>query len=148
MAKAVTGTARKTAHPKITGRYKSIRSEEGYEIADIQFGYSYLKLNNLIRSNIRLEKYLCLSTVEYPMDSPSVKQIIKNGNKILFITTIEEEIALADRRKHEQGFIAGIGARYGRYTLEARYEDCNGMAMHTHMKPQTKRYFVLIGYRF
>jgi molybdate-binding protein len=61
---------------------------------------------------------------------------------------ITEERALEDVRKYEQGLLFGLGVKYNRYSLEFRTESGTGIDLNRNLGSGTRRYFLLLGYRF
>jgi hypothetical protein len=75
-----------------------------------------------------------------------------NYKKVLSMFNATEKIkegkALDDTRKHEQGWIAGIGTKYRKLSFEIRYEKANGMSDYPALKSSVTRAHFILGYRF
>jgi len=126
-------------------------SEEYYKIYNNDIGYTYLKMNNMLRFT-------------YPVSGQDFYVFanlgISNGYAISETNTSEqevkfyadpvttEEIAIEDSRKYEQGFLAGIGAKYSKFSFETRFETGNGMSTYTSLNSKVNRFYFLLGYRF
>ncbi len=59
-----------------------------------------------------------------------------------------EEDALPGIRKLEESVLVGAGVRFGKFSLELRYNLGNGMSTSTEIHSLTNRYNLLAGYRF
>ncbi|WP_341225228.1 hypothetical protein [uncultured Arcticibacterium sp.] len=120
-----------------------------YSVINSQIGYSYLKINNLLRFkypighlfiflNGGISNGLSISETNNRIEESSLEP-----TKILL-----EDRVLYETRKLEQGLIVGTGIKYNRLSFEVRYENGNGMSKYRSLKSSTKRYFLLLGYRF
>jgi len=133
----------------IDGYHLNFEHADKYTVSETNLGYSYLKLNNLVRFS-------------YPINRISIfcNAGISNGygfnesnyqyQEITFFSTFntKEGKMLEQTRKYEFGFIFGIGAKYQRYSLEYRYEISNGMSDYVFLQAHPKRSFFLLGYTF
>lgn len=134
---------------KVSGNYSDIESDIEYSITETEIGFSYFKLNNMLR-------------FEYPVGpvflfvnggiSNGLGWEIANDNhketSILGIEKVVDEPALADYRSYEQGLIVGAGLKWGQVSFEVRHEKGNGISAFQTLSSVTKRRFFLIGYRF
>ena len=53
-----------------------------------------------------------------------------------------------DQRTYEQGFLLGLGGQFKNIILDLRYQQGNGMSKVDSIKTTSKRYSVLLGFRF
>lgn len=118
-------------------------------INSTEIGYSYLKLNNMVRfkypvGNLFVYVNAGLSN-GFAISETNNKKLyaLRNGSPLL-----TEQKALNDTRKFENGWIFGIGAKHNRFSFEVRYENGNGMSEYQTLSSSTKRYYFLLGYRF
>lgn len=134
---------------KVTGSYEEYENENVYSVITTKFGYSYLKINNLARFKYpigHLQIFLNGGMSNgFSLNETNYK---KKDSKLYTTDKIIEELALKDTRKYEQGFIIGTGVKNDRFSLEIRYEIGNGMSEYSTLNSITKRYYVLLGYRF
>jgi hypothetical protein len=124
-------------------------NENDYTIIDATAGYSYLKMNNMLR-------------FKYPIGNLSVyiNAGISNGYaineknssvkvlKLYAPETTTEDKAIQSTRLYEQGIVLGLGTRYKKYSLEIRCEKGNGMSAYSLLNSVTTRYYFMLGYRF
>lgn len=132
--------------------YKSTTSYDknsNYPIILSEIGYSYLKINNLLRFKYPIGTlFIFLNggiSNGISINETNQRRAISNIN---MTNTIVEGSVLYETRKYEQGLILGTGIKYNRFSLELRYEKGNGMSKYQDLKSLTKRYFLLLGYRF
>ena len=131
------------------GRYDDFTNEDRYTITRTELGYSYIKLNNLARFRYPVGKVALFVNVGISNGLVVGETNYRRTETKLYSTErVREEAALADSRRHEQGFLGGLGAQFGRFSLEARYERGNGMSAYTGLRSLTHRYYTLLGYRF
>jgi len=134
---------------KVTGSYEEYENENNYSVTTTEIGYSYLKINNLVRFkypighlflflNAGISNGFAINEINYK----------KKESKFYTTNTVVEELALNDTRKYEQSFILGTGVKYDRFSIEIRYEKGNGMSEYSTLKSSTARYYFLLGYRF
>lgn len=134
---------------KVSGSYEEYVSENRYSITTTEIGYSYLKINNLVRFKYPIG-HIFLFLNGGISNGFVVNETNYKKRKSKFYTTdrVVEDLALDDTRKYEQGFILGTGIKYDRFSFEIRYEKGNGMSEYMALNSSTKRYYLLLGYRF
>lgn len=134
---------------KFMGSYENYRNENYYSITTTEIGYSYLKINNLVRFKYPIgHLYLFLNggiSNGFFISETNYKKI---ESKFYLSERVVEGLALNDTRKYEKGYILGTGVKYGKFSLEMRYEKGNGMSKYVALNSLTKRYYFLLGYRF
>ncbi len=132
-----------------TGQYKEITNDEVYTITNTEIGYSYLKLNILLRFKYPAGKafiYINGGLANgFALSETNYKERITHVYGQISIT---EGKALEDARNYEQGFILGLGTKFNRFSIEARYEGSNGMSEYPGLKSAIKRYYFLFGFKF
>lgn len=133
---------------KVNGSYEEYENEYYYSVTTTEIGYSYLKINNLVRFKYPIgQLFLFLNggmSNGFALNERNYKKI---ESRFYTTETVVEELALDDTRKYEQGYILGIGLKYNRFSFEIRYEKGNGMSKYTTLNSSTERGYFLLGYR-
>lgn len=133
----------------VNGSYHYDPAVPGNAVAYATFGYSYLKLNNIIRF-----KYLIGNAFIYADAGISNGYAINEVNKRRFEQTINNTLqityskALNASTKYEQGFILGLGTKIKKYSFEFRYEKAGAMSNNDNLRSLAIRYYLLLGYKF
>jgi hypothetical protein len=134
---------------KAMGSYKEYESENNYAITTTEIGYSYFKINNLVRFKYPIgHLFLFINggvSSGFAINEINYKKI---QSKYYTTESVVEELALNDTRIYEQGYILGTGLKYGKLSFELRYEKGNGMSEYISLNSSTKRYYFLLGYKF
>jgi len=131
------------------GRYDDFENENIYEFYFTEFGYSYIKVNNMFRY-----KYPIKDLFMYVNIGISNGWAIREKNKLIeeekfyFTERITETVALEGARKYEQGYILGLGAKFKKYSFDIRYERANGISTYGNLRSIVRRYYFLLGYQF
>lgn len=138
---------------RTNGRYENIKNPDEYTITELEIGNAHVKLNNLLRFkypfgkfslffNAGLSNGFAISETNYSMSELKTKTYIGS------IVKFEEGPAILETRKYEQAIIMGLGAKFNRYSFEARFEQGNGMSGYITLKSFTQKSYFLLGYRF
>lgn len=109
---------------------------------ETKFGYSYIKMNNLLRYKYPEGKSFVF------FNAGISNGIALNEINILKVDGIEISRALAFTRKHEQGLLFGGGIKNNKFSYEIRFERGNGMSRKTTTSSKTNRYYLIFGYKF
>ncbi len=131
-----------------TGLYENYINSNEYSRSKVEIGYSYLKLNNMLR-------------FKYPIGGIHfyVNAGISNGIVLSEVNKRTQELkfysdeikkegeAINNSRAFEQGLLLGLGAKIRKMSLEFRYEAGNGMSDYSALKSSANRVFFLFGYR-
>ncbi|WOD44821.1 hypothetical protein [Hwangdonia lutea] len=136
---------------KYEGRHHSFRNETGDVNTLVQFDYSYIKLNNLLRFNIPLNQKSLRAFINLGISNGfAIKEKNYKKQEINFFGNerVVEEKALDRSRKYEQSYILGAGIKHKKLSLEARHERGNGISEFENLSSPTKRIYILLGYRF
>jgi hypothetical protein len=132
----------------VSGTYKQ-GVEENYTLTTTELGYTYLKLNNLVRFKYPVGRsYIFLNggvSNGFVLKETNYKSVF---TKFYSSETTVEGVAIDDSKKYELGFIIGTGLKTSRYSVEARYEIGNGMSRVLSATSKTNRIYVLLGFRF
>jgi len=134
---------------KVSGIYEEYTSENFYTITTSEIGYSYLKMNNMVRYKFPIGK-MSLFLNGGISNGLSVKETNykRKESRVYSTDRIVEELAVEYTRKHEQGFTFGTGVKYNRFSLEIRFDRGNGMSNYASLKSVTKKYCLILGCRF
>jgi hypothetical protein len=134
---------------KVDGRYDEFESENKYTYTSTTLGYSYLKMNNMVRFKYPVGKlFIYLNAGISNGYAVIEKNYKKKESKLYTQVRIEEGKALNDARRYELGFNGGLGTKFKRYSFEIRYENANGMSTYTSLKSTTNRFYLLLGFKF
>lgn len=134
---------------KTGGSYTVFNNPEYYTDYNTTIAPKSVKINNLIRYKIPVSGFFL-----YLNAGIANGFVLSAKNELLkhtkFYSTEETETlkVLNPLRKHYQELVTGIGAKYGRYSLEARAAFGNGLADPKVIKSSTSAYAVFLGYRF
>ncbi len=114
----------------------------------VEIGYSYIKLNNMLRYKIPAGKafiYLNagISNGIAISETNSGRTISPAGT----VETISRKF-MDDTRKYEQGWLAGAGLKMNKFAFEIRHERGNGMSAYTIVNTTTRRNYLLFAYSF
>jgi len=108
----------------------------------IKIGVTSLKMNNMVR-------------YKYPVGKAFIFGNVGVGNGITISETNSWTFentdigkALSSTRKHEIGVLVGLGAKYKKYSFEARYESSKGISDFITLSSKTRRVYFMFGYRF
>ncbi len=134
---------------KVNSRYNDYTNENKYTITSTSLDYTYIKINNLLRykfpiGNIKFYLNAGISN-GFAISETNYQE---QESKLFTQVRVEEGNAIDFTRKHEVGFVLGLGSKIKRYSFEIRYEMGDGMSNVGRLSSSTKRYFLLLGYRF
>jgi len=133
----------------INGSARKNYGENYWDINEIQFAYSYLKLNNMIRykhSFKDVSVFANLGVSNGFVISETNKRVIESHVHAVYST--DEVPAILETRGWEIGWLAGFGLGYKAFALEFRYEKANGMSDYERLKSTVARNHFLLSYRF
>ena len=114
----------------------------------VEFSYSYIKMNNMLRyrypSEPAVYANIGFSNGWAFQETNNVKvETINNG-----MLSVRERKALEFSRLYEYGFLGGLGVQHNKISLETRYERGSGMSLNSIIAARTNRWYLLLGYRF
>lgn len=114
---------------------------------DSRIGYSYIKLNNMLRYTYRSQRFVLYLNAGIS-NGMAITETNSQHKEITLInsTRTEDLEAVPNARKYEQGLLFGIGTRFNKYSIEARIERGNGMWSGSGIKSRSTRLFLLLGY--
>ena len=110
-----------------------------------ELAFSYLSLNNMVRF-----RYPVRSCYLYINGGISNGIIIDETNHKTIIgkTNTTESKGLDDIKKHDFGYIGGIGLQYHHFSVDARYKRSGGFSANVTLSSPVSQYYFLLGYRF
>jgi hypothetical protein len=135
---------------KTTGQYEFTDYNNTYKKMTTEFGYSYLKINNLLRyrflfSNLSL---FINSGISTGIRLSETKYVKKEFTTTYSGTSVSEGSPLVQTKYYEQGFLVGAGIKSKKLSFEVRLEKGDGMINVSSINAWATRYYILIGYRF
>lgn len=134
---------------KVEGKYEEYENENSYSVTTSEIGYSYIKINNLVRFKYPIGSlFIFINGGISNGFSVSETNYKKKETKFYSTETVVEDVALNDTRKYEQCFILGTGVKYTKFSFEIRFENGNGMSEYPALKSATTRFYFLFGYKF
>jgi hypothetical protein len=112
-------------------------------------GYSYIKLNNLIRFRQQVKKlFLFVDGGISNGITVSETNWLRAEAHVFSVNNILEKEALINSKKWERGYIVGLGTELKKFSFEFRYEKTDGMSTYPLLSSPVKRYLFILGYRF
>lgn len=121
-----------------------------YSLTDFTLAYDYIKLNNLIRYQLPVQRLQFFAHVG--ISNGWVVSETNTRRKVATLYSDKDRVTLEQvldgTRKHEQGLIVGIGAQLRKLSAEIRYETSNGMSDYSTLKSAVKRAYVLVRFSF
>ena len=144
---------------QIEGEYRfGDINAEYYQLTNMALGYSYAKINQLLRYRYPLSgisgKLFVSAHAGISNGFVVNKEINSLKSTSVFGTTATEfpESTIFDKeavRRYEQGLIGGLGITYNnRLSLEYRLERGNGTSVYRYATNYTTRHFVFVKYHF
>ena len=134
---------------KANSVYEEFFNEERYNINRTQIGFTYLKLNNLVRFKQPVGKSFFFANAGisngFALLSTNTNEV---ESKFYGPVTFEKVRALNEFRKYEQSALLGVGLKHKHLSAELRYERGNGMAKYTVLKSVTNKFYFLVSYSF
>ena len=135
---------------KTSGQYEFINYDDTHKKFTTEFGYSYLKINNLLRYRFPLgNKSLFINAgISTGIRLSETNYIKKEFTTTYSGTTVYKGYPLAQTKYYEQGFLVGAGLKSKNISFKTRLEISDGMTNVPRINARVTRYFFLIGYRF
>jgi hypothetical protein len=121
-----------------------------YEYYNFQLEYAYVKLNTMFRfkypigqMHVFINAGISNGFMVRGTDYQKTVHGFPSGERVN-----EGNVFKNGVRKHEQGYLGGLGVRYKRYALEARYEKTNGMLDYIGLVANFSKASFIMTYRF
>jgi hypothetical protein len=134
---------------KVNGEFNDYVSPDQYTITYTTLEYSYLKLSNMVRFKYPSKNFSPFINVGlsngYAIADKNYKREV---SKLFALETTKIGKAIDETKKHELGYVAGLGVKLKKYSIEARYERGNGISNYKTLGSPTNRCYLLFGYRF
>ena len=134
---------------QFSSRSDNYTDEDRYTINYTEINYAYVKLNSLVRFSYPVGAIRIYANAGMSNGFAINEHNYRRRESKVFSTVRSEELkAIEETRRYEQGLVLGLGARYRRYSLEARHQRANGMSEYVTLATPTRRYYLLLGYAF
>jgi len=133
----------------VKGSFNDYESQYKYTIYNTEFGYSFIKLNNLVRYKHPIgDAFIFINggiSNAIGFSGTNYKQTIS----VLYSSsrTEEEEAIAGGTRRTEFGFLFGIGTQWKKFSLELRGERGNGVSQILQLSSHTTKFHLLLNYR-
>lgn len=133
----------------INAQHRDFTNNDVYTIRDINIGYSYLKLVNMVRYNYALDNISIFLNAGIT-NGLALKEnnLIEEEEKFYSTERTVSEPAISETRGYEQGWVLGAGVIKDRLGLELRYESSNGMSKLQSLSSRVRRTYILLSYKF
>lgn len=139
-----------------TAEYNDFHSAENYDIHNYKVGYTYGKINNMLRFKYPVKKAFVFVNAGlsngFILHETNVDSITRRYNGA---TTTKIQKIVADglydtfsAKQHELGFLVGFGGIYKNFSAEFRLEAGTGFSKYIALDANANRYNLLFGYRF
>jgi hypothetical protein len=131
-----------------SGQYRYVTSPVTYDDYTYEFGFSYLKLNSMMRYKIYAK-----NPVIYVNGGVSLGAVLSEVNKVTKTHTFNVDHTTTsgkgsnDTKKYEVGLVAGAGIRVHRASIELRGEYASGPFQGPGYLAKVIRYFAVFGFR-
>jgi len=134
----------------VNGTYTDIENPNWYTTYNTEFGYSFVKLNNMVRYRFPVKNFFIFINGgifnAFGFSDTNYKKTLS----VLYSSSreAEGEAISGGIRKYEFGFILGMGAQWNNLTLEMRGESGNGVSQIPELSSHTTKVHIVLGYRF
>jgi len=134
---------------KTSGHYRDDNNIDIYTTSYSSFGYSYIKLNNLLKYKFPVNRIFLFADGGISNGIfISQTNYMRVETHIYSVYHLSEHEAVAYPRKWERGVLLGLGCNIKNYSCEFRFERADGMSDATGLTSQTIGYFIIFGYKF
>ncbi|MCF8233075.1 MAG: hypothetical protein K9J27_12935 [Bacteroidales bacterium] len=114
-----------------------------------RFGFSYLKLNSMVRYNHPVGKFKLLVDGGFSSGmGVGTENYLRTEYNEGDTHTVSKENALDEIEFVEFSFIGGIGGRYKDVSLNLRYELGSGPSGYETISSNSSRFYIIAGYQF
>jgi len=133
----------------VKGNYLDYQNENQYSTTKTEIGYTFLKMNNLVRYKYPVGPFLLFFNAGLA-NGFVINETNYKIKETKFYTTnhLDEGEAIPFTRNHELSYILGTGLYFKRFSLEYRFEKGNGISNTTKISSKTNRNYLLLGFRF
>jgi hypothetical protein len=134
---------------KTNGQYRDDNNVDIYTISYSSFGFSYIKLNNLLKFKFPVKRVFLFA--EGGISNGifiSQTNHLRVEAHVYSVNNISEHEAVGYPRKWERGFLLGLGCNIKNYSCEFRLERADGMSDVSGLISPTLRLFLIFGYKF
>lgn len=134
---------------EVTGEYVESKSENFYSTTFSTVGYSYVKINTMVRFRYPLAKMVIFANAGisngFALNETNYKKTVL---VVSSEETVREGVAMDETKTYEQSFLFGVGGKLKKISAEIRYEGGNGMSAYNTLGSPTTRLYFLMGYTF
>jgi hypothetical protein len=131
---------------KTSNQYLDIENENIYTAIDTKISHSFIKINNLARYNLPMANQSMYFNIGITNGFVITEENFRRTDHNVFSTQlIHNDIAIPFPTNHEFGGVLGVGTKFNKLSVEARYETTNGVSSQGPISKSNKFYF-LIGY--
>jgi hypothetical protein len=132
----------------VNSSYTEVINANRTEENNLTIAYSYIKMNNMLRFRIPIGDFSIFFNGGITNGiAVSSKNYRKSISTFYDQITTSEGMAVPLEKSWELGFMAGLGGKYKRFSLEVRYEWGNGISDYPGMHSTTNRIYFLLGFR-
>lgn len=133
----------------VNGKYEYIDNANKSTTTTTEFGYSYLKMNNLLRYKYPIRNIQIVLNAGFTNGLVMHEKNYQKKDIMVYDTKIVVEgKAINNTRRYEQGYVVGTGLEYKAFSVEMRYENGNGISENMNFSFSTNKYSLLFGYQF
>jgi hypothetical protein len=133
----------------IEGEYISFINSDRYTSHNTEISVPYVRMNNMIRFKYPLNKFSVFINAGLTTGFGKVKDNYwEKFAKNYAIENRQTGEAIKEVDSFEMGLNAGLGAEYGHFSLNTRWESGDGMSHIMTFKSNTRRFYFLLGYSF
>jgi hypothetical protein len=130
------------------GVYTNSENQNVYSVYTTNFAYSYIKLNTLIHFDIPIKQFGIFMKAGISNGFAIAETNHTKEERVFYDQLIVKETkAIVSTRGYEQGFLFGGGIRYGKLSIEGRFESGDGMSKVAAINSKTNRTGFLVSYR-
>ncbi|MFP4469498.1 MAG: outer membrane beta-barrel protein [Bacteroidales bacterium] len=123
--------------------------EDYFKNINFTLSFGYIRLNNAVRYSMPVGKNVFVFLNAGVSNGVVVNSTnVKKEHSRFYSTEKYEENMAIDAKKHEIGYLVGAGLKYGRFSLESRYEFSNGLSGLVNFQANVRRIYFMAGYRF
>ena len=134
---------------KTNGQYRDDNNIDIYTITYSSFGFSYIKLNNLLKFKFPVKRIFLFADGGISNGIfISQKDYMRVEAHVYSVNNISVNEAVASPRKWERGFLLGLGCNIKNYSCEFRFERADGMSDVPGLTSKTQRHSIIFGYKF
>jgi hypothetical protein len=130
---------------KTSNQYEDIENKNIFTTINTKISHSFIKINNLARYSFPMTNQSMYFNIGITNGFVITEENFRRTEHNVFSTqTVSNGIAIPFPTNHEFGVILGVGTKFNRLSVEARYESTLGVS--TQVNSKLNRLYFLIGY--